>query len=199
MTVIADKVDVVPPPEDVASESSSDPPVTTSEDRSLLVEKGPEATDVAEARLLEDVRDVPPADAPESTASAVADAAQAEACGSVGLLEEAAAPLTEEVVQSNASPSPTVGVETGVEMLDLPTPKYPLLSRRRGEEGLVLLQVEVLPDGTVGDIVVLRDAGFRRLTEAAISAVRKGRFKPATRHGHPVQDTVRIPFRFVLR
>ncbi len=90
------------------------------------------------------------------------------------------------------------GVETGVETLNLPKPRYPSLSRRQGEQGVVWLLVEVLPDGSVGEVVVLQDAGFRRLAQAAIDAVRKGHFKPATRDGHAVKDTVRIPFRFVL-
>jgi periplasmic protein TonB len=91
------------------------------------------------------------------------------------------------------------GVETGVNILDLPQPRYPRISRRRGEEGLVLLQVEVLPDGRVGVIKVLRDPGHHRLTKAAIAAARKARFQPATRDGLPIRAVIRVPFRFVLR
>jgi protein TonB len=90
------------------------------------------------------------------------------------------------------------GVRTGVEVLDLPRPRYPLMSRRRGEEGLVLLRVEVLASGRAGTIEVLRDPGFPRLTEAALQAVRKARFRAATQAGTPAKDTVQIPFRFVL-
>lgn len=91
------------------------------------------------------------------------------------------------------------GVETGVEVLNLPTPVYPPMSRRRGEEGLVVLRVEVLPDGTIGQITVLEDPGHPRLIRAAIRAVRGARFKPATHNGHTVRSDVRIPFRFVLQ
>jgi len=90
-------------------------------------------------------------------------------------------------------------VETGIELLDLPKPNYPALSRRQGEEGLVMLYVEILPDGSVGDVTVLENAGYRRLADAAIAAARRGHFRPATRDGRPVADKVRIPFRFVLR
>jgi protein TonB len=91
------------------------------------------------------------------------------------------------------------GVETGIRVLDLPAPRYPSLSRRRGEEGLVVLRVEVLPDGSAGHIDILEDPGFSRLTDAAVAAVRDARFTPAIRDGRPVPDHVRIPFNFVLK
>ncbi len=135
----------------------------------------------------------------EEAAAVTEVASVTEVATEVEKIEQVATPPTEQAVPSNASSSQVAGVETGVEMLDLKAPKYPSLSRRQGEEGLVLLLVEVLPSGAVGDITVLQDAGFRRLAEAAIDAARQGRFKPATRDGYPVRATVRIPFRFVLR
>ncbi len=106
--------------------------------------------------------------------------------------------IQKEHTERDPAPDATPGVRTGVEVLDLPRPRYPLVSRRRGEEGVVLLRVEVLTSGRAGTIEVLRDSGFSRLTEATIQAVRKARFKPATRAGTPIKDTVQIPFRFVL-
>jgi TonB family protein len=114
-------------------------------------------------------------------------------------VEESVAPPTDERERSEASEAQQAGIETGVEMLKLPAPKYPSLSRKRGEEGVVWLRVEVLVDGSVGEITVLDNAGFDRLTEAAITAARAGRFNPATRDGRPIRATVRIPFRFELR
>ncbi|MFQ5415344.1 MAG: TonB family protein [Phycisphaerae bacterium] len=101
-------------------------------------------------------------------------------------------------VSSDAARS-TPGVKTGVEVVRLPRPRYPLLSRRLGEAGLVVLEVEVLADGRAGAIHIVRDAGYPRLARSAKRAVRKAKFKPATRDGRPVRDVVRIPFRFVLR
>ncbi len=91
-----------------------------------------------------------------------------------------------------------VGVLTGAEILDLPQPDYPLMSRRLGEEGSVLLRVEVLSSGRAGAIEVLRDPGFPRLVRAATEAARTAQYKPASRRGQPVADHVRIPFRFAL-
>jgi|GEM_PF-2828356 len=221
-TVSAKKADAARLPEDDAPNDCLDPPVTASENRNPLTLGGMDAVDVAEVRTVEDVRDFPPAgDAADTTSKEQSVGAivgnflrqLAHATSQpktrpnmnsheppvATAVDDATAPLPQEAINSKASSSQTTGVETGVEALDLPTPKYPSLSRRQGEEGLVLLQVEVLADGKVGAITVLRDAGFARLTEAAIAAARKGHFNPATRDGHPVRATVRIPFRFVLR
>jgi len=86
----------------------------------------------------------------------------------------------------------------GAEVVSLPLPEYPPRSRRLGEEGLVLIEVEVLPDGTAGKIRVLQSPGYPRLVAAAIEAVQKAKFKPAMSQGVPVSATVEIPVRFRL-
>ncbi len=81
----------------------------------------------------------------------------------------------------------------------LPRPIYPINSRRRGEQGTVVLEVEILPSGNVGFVHVLADAGYPDLAEAAVDAFRGQHFPPATENGRPVRSVVRVPFRFSLR
>lgn len=57
-------------------------------------------------------------------------------------------------------------------------PSYPALSRRKGEEGRVVLNVLVKADGTAGAVSVKRSSGFPRLDDAASNAVRVWRFEP---------------------
>ncbi len=110
-----------------------------------------------------------------------------------------ASSLNQPVVSPHApAPNSQAGVEIGVEVLDLPHPRYPIVSRRLGEEGTVLIQVEVLANGKVGRVHVLSDSGYPRLARAAIAAVRNAHFRPAMHRGAPTTDSVRIPFRFVL-
>jgi protein TonB len=87
---------------------------------------------------------------------------------------------------------------TSVEIVDLPTPEYPPRSRRLGEEGLVLLEVEVLPDGRAGTVRVLQAPDYPRLVDAAIATVRSAAFRPATADGRPVRAFVEVPIRFRL-
>jgi protein TonB len=90
------------------------------------------------------------------------------------------------------------GIRTGAELVDLPAPEYPPRSRRLGEEGLVLLEVEVLANGRAGTVRVARAPPYPRLVDAAVKAVRKAKFKPATSEGVPVRSLVEIPVRFQL-
>ena len=67
-------------------------------------------------------------------------------------------------------------------------------------QGLVRLEGVVLPDGTVGDVRVLRslDSVFG-LDEEAIKAAKQFRFVPGTRFGQPVAVLVSFEIEFTLR
>ena len=80
-----------------------------------------------------------------------------------------------------------------------PKPRYPRDARRRGEEGNVMLLVDVLPNGRVDEISVESSSGHRLLDDAAVKAVRRWRFEPAKKTGRPVRAQVRIPVEFNLR
>jgi protein TonB len=79
-----------------------------------------------------------------------------------------------------------------------PTPDYPIPSKRRGEEGIVLLNVQVQADGTPAAISLNRSCGHPLLDRAALDAVRRWMFEPARAVGVPVSSLVVIPVRFSL-
>jgi periplasmic protein TonB len=91
------------------------------------------------------------------------------------------------------------GIPGGVADASLPSPAYPRESRLRGEEGTVVVEVNIGAEGVASDFRVVDDAGFPRLADAALAAVRKARFRPAIENGRAVACSVRIPFRFRLR
>jgi protein TonB len=91
------------------------------------------------------------------------------------------------------------GAQDGYDDRGLPKPEYPAESKRRHEQGLVTLDVEVKPDGRPGTITIVDDAGYPRLADAAIAAVRLATFEAATIDGVAVVGHIRIPFRFVLQ
>jgi protein TonB len=92
----------------------------------------------------------------------------------------------------------TPGVAGGAAGLRLPAPVYPRESRRRGEQGTVVLDVDVSADGAVTSVRVIDSAGYPRLAAAAVEALKGHVFPPATRGGRAVPCTLRIPFRFRL-
>lgn len=101
------------------------------------------------------------------------------------------------------APAPSVAAETpprfDANYLDNPSPAYPALSRRLGEEGKVVLRVFVEPGGRPGRIEISTSSGSPRLDQAAQEAVRHWRFVPARRGEEAVGAWVRIPIVFNLR
>ena len=79
-------------------------------------------------------------------------------------------------------------------------PQYTAQAMRAKIQGEVLLECVVQPDGTVGNIRVVRslDSAFG-LDQEAIKAARQWRFAPGTRQGQPVPVLVTIAIAFTLR
>lgn len=76
---------------------------------------------------------------------------------------------------------------------------YPALSRRLGEEGVVLLRIRVEADGRISAADVVQSSGFPRLDEAARRGALGGRMTPARRGDTPVAMHYHLPVQFVLR
>ena len=77
-------------------------------------------------------------------------------------------------------------------------PNYPEASRRRGEQGVVRLELRVDPNGRVVDVRVSETSGFNALDAAAVEAVRDWRFRPAQRAGVPVAASITTAVHFRL-
>jgi TonB family protein len=80
-----------------------------------------------------------------------------------------------------------------------PSPAYPTTARNKGQEGLVLLSVEVLANGRTAQVLVKKSSGYTLLDRSALEAVRSWRFEPAKRKQTPLAMTVDIPIRFSLK
>ncbi|MDL1982149.1 MAG: energy transducer TonB [Deltaproteobacteria bacterium] len=80
-----------------------------------------------------------------------------------------------------------------------PSPEYPLIARRRGFQGTVVLEVMVDRNGRVGDLKVLKSSGYKVLDRAASASVRDWIFKPAIKGNEKIEMWVRVPVRFKLK
>lgn len=100
------------------------------------------------------------------------------------------------VVAPPAPPSTVQGGDLGTQMVSGKPPRYPLESRRKREQGTVVLSITLGLDGGVEAIGVSHSSGFHRLDDAALDAVRRWRWKPMMRDGQPVRvrGVVEIPF-----
>ncbi|MEK9815818.1 MAG: energy transducer TonB [Limnobacter sp.] len=96
------------------------------------------------------------------------------------------------------APAPVTPPRTDAAHLNNPAPQYPALSRRLGEQGRVMLDVYILPDGSVGEIKLNRSSGFPRLDNAALQAVKTWKYVPAKRGDKPIPFWYVQPVSFVL-
>lgn len=77
-------------------------------------------------------------------------------------------------------------------------PAYPPLARRMGEEGRVMLRVELDEQGHVSNARITSSSGSSRLDDAAHAAVMRWRCNPAMRDGQAVKAVALQPFNFTL-
>ena len=79
-----------------------------------------------------------------------------------------------------------------------PAPGYPMQAKKRGHEGIVVLEVLVTKEGKAGKVNVFQSSRYSLLDEAAVSSVKKWRFEPGKRGNEKVDMPVKIPIRFQL-
>ena len=113
--------------------------------------------------------------------------------------------VKESVPAPAATPKPastapvTLSSELAVSCPKLTPPEYPAISRRMGEEGKLILRVELDENGHIDNAKVLNSSGYERLDAAALSAVKNWQCNPSLRDGQPVRAVALQPFNFVLQ
>jgi TonB family protein len=84
------------------------------------------------------------------------------------------------------------------QILSLPEPAYPVLCRKRGEEGRVVIEIEISAKGKVLKARVTSSSSYSRLDSAALKAIQGAAFAPATEYRVPVESTTKVAYRFEL-
>jgi TonB family protein len=95
----------------------------------------------------------------------------------------------------SATPSPVTAPSPN-RLLRRVDPKYPELAKSQHIEGAVELEAQVLGDGTVGNVAVLR--GDPLLAEAAATAIKQWKYQPYYLNGRQVERQERITVKFSL-
>ncbi len=101
-------------------------------------------------------------------------------------------------VASEGGPSGTAGDAYATDLSN-PAPAYPAIARRRGYEGVVVIEFTVTPEGWATQPRVDASSGHACLDEAALDALRSWRFNPAMRDARPIASTQRVRFVFKLQ
>lgn len=76
--------------------------------------------------------------------------------------------------------------------------KYPLISKSKNEEGIVLLSFRIDKNGKIDNLKVLKSSGFEKLDEAAIKAVQKGMYKNMPDELEDEYLDIQVPIKFNL-
>lgn len=111
------------------------------------------------------------------------------------------APVVQEPVESKPAepaPQPVIPPRAEAGQLSNPAPVYPNLSRRLREEGVVVLEILIKADGTVGEIKIKSSSGYKRLDDTALKAVQQWRYQPATQGGNKIDFWYEQPVEFDL-
>jgi periplasmic protein TonB len=77
-------------------------------------------------------------------------------------------------------------------------PVYPIMARRLGKEGKVVLKLLIDKNGKLQSVEVVESVGFG-FTEAAVAAVKNSTYAPASRNGEKITARALIPVRFRLQ
>jgi protein TonB len=101
-------------------------------------------------------------------------------------------------INAAPAPVPTTAARFDADYLDNPKPIYPLVARRLGEQGKVLLRVYVSAAGLAEKVEVKTGSGYARLDQAAGDAVGRWRFIPARRGDQAIAAWVQVPITFQL-
>jgi TonB family protein len=139
-----------------------------------------------QAVVPESMKNSPPIAAPEVVA-----------VNATQMISVAAAQSSPTMQQSNQpSGEPVVVSEETARALLIHTvnPSYPPEAMAQKLHGSVVLQIVVAPDGTVGDLKIVR--GYFVLGQAAIAAVKQWRFQPYALNGHVAATQTLITINF---
>lgn len=90
-----------------------------------------------------------------------------------------------------------IGGKNGPQFVSRRQPEYPAVARRRGLEGMVVLELHLDEQGELRSVRVIR-SDHEAFTRSAEAAVRGSRFSAAKRNGRPASAVVTLPIRFNL-
>lgn len=103
--------------------------------------------------------------------------------------------------QTTSPPSPVqldAQPDYKADYLNNPRPPYPMVARRMGYNGKVILNVEVLAEGKAGQVLLHQSSGYAILDNSALQTVKTWKFSPAKRLGQPVTQWFLVPIKFSL-
>jgi protein TonB len=79
-----------------------------------------------------------------------------------------------------------------------PHPEYPVIARKKGWQGRLLLNVRISENGDVLNINILKTSGFKILDRTSVETIKEWKFTPARLGKNNVEGYLNIPISFKL-
>jgi protein TonB len=79
-----------------------------------------------------------------------------------------------------------------------PLLKYPLRAKRRGQQGVTIVSIELNKQGVIVAVDIVKSSGFAALDNAALNNVKQWQFYAVEQHGHAVNAKFTVPVEFSL-
>ena len=89
--------------------------------------------------------------------------------------------------------------DVGPKPASSPKPPYPLTAFKAKQEGKVVLELEVLEDGAVGQVRLAQSSTVESLDESALTTVKKWKYSPAQKGGQIVKQWIRVSILFEVK
>ncbi len=80
-----------------------------------------------------------------------------------------------------------------------PHPEYPLIARKKGWEGRVIIHADIDNTGKVTYIKILESSGYEALDSVSLNTLKNWKFTPAKFGDKFIEDSVTIPVNFLLK
>lgn len=112
-------------------------------------------------------------------------------------LANANASVTEKSEVVGLSQTVTVMSEPRYRVTPQP-PEYPAQAQRRRQEGVVIIDITVEPNGRTADVDIRQSSGYALLDQAAVKAAMKWEIMPHEINGQAVRAAFQVPVKFEL-
>ena len=187
LPLLAD-LDPPPPPPKAEAEAA---PVAEPEPAERLVETPPPPAKPAPADA---VQDDPPPPPPKKEKRAKDEKAKKEQAEKERLEKKQA-----KKKQAEREVSGEERLHVPAKLVKMAKPEYPASAIEAKAEGTVHLVVVVDEKGKAVDVEVVKGvAGHKELDKAAVEAIYRSKFEPATENGRPVKSKTKVPVAFKL-
>jgi protein TonB len=95
--------------------------------------------------------------------------------------------------------APMATPDVGPKPTSSPKPPYPPSAFKAKQEGRVVLELEVLEDGAVGQVRLTQTSTVESLDESALATVKKWKYLPAQKGGKIVKQWIRVSILFEVK